>query len=228
MSKKKENMISAKRLKELREKTGMSQSELARLSGYTPQTISYYETGNRRITYEAARIFSTILHTRVEYIMGEDDFPDETSAERSLFTDIILKDLAFEILLKTLSVSIADRAINMQELPPSNLEDANSLHDSIERVGYLQSLRYLWLYKNKCIAVTEKESSDLRNDVLDYLQYKLERIFQNHNALTVPNDISFTSYESSKAAASLALSGELWNLNTEKGTSEDGQHTKTR
>ncbi|WP_434309219.1 helix-turn-helix transcriptional regulator [Hominifimenecus sp. rT4P-3] len=218
MGKKQKNMIPATRLRELREKAELSQSDLARLSNYTPQTISYYETGNRRITYEAARIFSTIFKVRIEYIMGEDDFPDEESLDKQFFTDAFLKDFAFETLLKMLSVSISDGYINMQEFPSfKKSKEPVELSDMKESVEQLQRL---WLYENKCITVTEKEFYDLRDDVLDYLQYRLDRIFQNHDETSIPNNISFTSYECGKAAAEMVLSGEVWEQITIEGRRE--------
>lgn len=63
------------RLKECREKIGMTQSELAEESNYSITQISYIENGKRGLSIEAARIFSKILGVRENYLLAVDDFP---------------------------------------------------------------------------------------------------------------------------------------------------------
>lgn len=68
------NKKPGERLKEWRKRRGISQELLAEKSGYSKVHISYIENGKRRMTIEAARIFSEILEIREKYLMGYDNF----------------------------------------------------------------------------------------------------------------------------------------------------------
>lgn len=64
----------ALRLRIFRARAGLSQAELAKKAGYTPQTISYYETGKRRITRDAADALAKHLQISPDYLLCLTDF----------------------------------------------------------------------------------------------------------------------------------------------------------
>lgn len=64
------------RIKSLRERKGLNQSELARLCGITPATISRLESGDLKdIQTSTARRLARALGTSVDYLIGT--FEDE-------------------------------------------------------------------------------------------------------------------------------------------------------
>lgn len=73
------NLKRGKRLKYERTQRGMTQEQLAELSNYSVQHISYIENGNRKLGYEAANIFSKILGVSVSYLMYETDLKSSPS-----------------------------------------------------------------------------------------------------------------------------------------------------
>ncbi len=55
----------ARRLKELREKAGLSQAELVQRSGVSKQAVSNLELGNRKPTWETVRRLARALGVSV-------------------------------------------------------------------------------------------------------------------------------------------------------------------
>ncbi|WP_460644493.1 helix-turn-helix domain-containing protein [Lacrimispora brassicae] len=62
------------RLRECLDNSSITQKQLAEDTGYTPQYISNIIVGKKRLSAEAARCISKILHVRVEYLLCEDDY----------------------------------------------------------------------------------------------------------------------------------------------------------
>ena len=82
------------RIKELREKAGLSQTELADKIHTTKQTIYKYETGVvTNIPSDKIELLASILDCSPNYIMGWDE-PSPAS------TNFILSDLEREIILE--------------------------------------------------------------------------------------------------------------------------------
>lgn len=69
------NKKPGERLKIWRNRRSVSQELLAEKSGYSKVHISYIENGKRKMTIEAARIFSEILEIREKYLLCYDNFP---------------------------------------------------------------------------------------------------------------------------------------------------------
>ena len=65
--------ITAERIKQLRKKKGISQSELAELIGVKTNTVSTWERGTRKPDFEALNLLSNYFEVSFEYIIGSSD-----------------------------------------------------------------------------------------------------------------------------------------------------------
>lgn len=63
-----------KRLKEARTDAHLTQPQLGKMAGYTPQFISAMENGKKNLSFEAAHNFAKILHVQPEWLLAESDF----------------------------------------------------------------------------------------------------------------------------------------------------------
>ena len=63
----------ADRIKQLRKKKGISQSELAELIGVKNNTVSTWERGTRKPDFEALNLLSDYFEVCFEYILGSSD-----------------------------------------------------------------------------------------------------------------------------------------------------------
>lgn len=63
------------RLKEIREKKGISQLKLAMDLGMNQNSISRYETGVREADYESLIKFADYFNVSVDYLLGRTDNP---------------------------------------------------------------------------------------------------------------------------------------------------------
>ena len=64
-----------KRLKELRLKKGMSQKEFANIFHASQNTISQWENGTRKPSYEIAQEIANFFEVSTDYLLGESDIP---------------------------------------------------------------------------------------------------------------------------------------------------------
>ena len=63
----------AERIKQLRKKKGISQSELAEVIGVKNNTVSTWERGTRKPDFEALNLLSDFFEVSFEYILGNSD-----------------------------------------------------------------------------------------------------------------------------------------------------------
>ena len=63
----------AERIKQLRKKNGISQSELAEVIGVKNNTVSTWERGTRKPDFEALNLLSDYFEVSFEYILGSSD-----------------------------------------------------------------------------------------------------------------------------------------------------------
>ena len=63
----------AERIKQLRKKKGISQSELAEVIGVKNNTVSTWERGTRKTDFEALNLLSDYFEVSFEYILGSSD-----------------------------------------------------------------------------------------------------------------------------------------------------------
>ena len=74
MLKREKNMATtAERIKQLRKKKGISQSELAEVIGVKNNTVSTWERGTRKPDFEALNLLSDYFEVSFEYILGSSD-----------------------------------------------------------------------------------------------------------------------------------------------------------
>lgn len=67
--------MNKERLKEMREARGLSQSDLARSIGLTPQAVSAYESGVRHETGDVLGAIAVALDCSADYLLGLKDTP---------------------------------------------------------------------------------------------------------------------------------------------------------
>ena len=63
----------AERIKQLRKKKGISQSELAEVIGVKNNTVSTWERGTRKPDFEALNLLSDYFEVSFEYILGSSE-----------------------------------------------------------------------------------------------------------------------------------------------------------
>lgn len=71
------------RLKKLLNQKRITQIELSKQTGFTPQYISCIIRGNRPMTISAASAFAKVLGVRQEYLLCEDNYQDINSLENN-------------------------------------------------------------------------------------------------------------------------------------------------
>ncbi|MBS0225741.1 MAG: helix-turn-helix transcriptional regulator [Proteobacteria bacterium] len=68
------------RLKEAREKRGLTQAGLSKEAGLPSTTISHFESGSRKPSFDNLRRLTKVLGVSTDYLMGLVDTPDATGA----------------------------------------------------------------------------------------------------------------------------------------------------
>lgn len=111
----------AERIKQLRKKKGISQSELAEVIGVKNNTVSTWERGTRKPDFEALNLLSDYFEVSFEYILGSSD-KEETRVKptQDEFDQLALSALADELYdnvkkycrLSTKSQKMIDALIN--------------------------------------------------------------------------------------------------------------------
>ena len=66
-------MTMGERIKELRKKNGMTQTDLAKKLGVTKGTISTWETGSRSPSFDVLDQLCGMFHASMDYLMGRTD-----------------------------------------------------------------------------------------------------------------------------------------------------------
>lgn len=68
------------RLKEARDRRGFTQLELGREAGLPSTTISHFESGSRKPSFDNLRRLTKVLGVSTDYLMGLAETPDATGA----------------------------------------------------------------------------------------------------------------------------------------------------
>ena len=98
----------AERIKQLRKKKGISQSELAALIGVKNNTVSTWERGTRKPDFAALQLLSEYFEISLEYLLGTSD--EEETRFKPSQEDLdfyALSAKADEIPNETLSVNLS-------------------------------------------------------------------------------------------------------------------------
>lgn len=76
------------RLKAARERRGLSQTDLAKLTGLQPSAVSHFETGNRAPSFDNLKRLADALGVSIDYLLGRSASPDvATPAAEQIFRD---------------------------------------------------------------------------------------------------------------------------------------------
>lgn len=162
------NIECGKRLKECRMAVGLSQKEFAELVNYSVQQICYIENGKRALSAEAATVFAEKLGgIRPEYLLCKDNFlyNRNVSEEKTLRdeTNNTASDIFYCIGYKLLEIDEsedeASGKIDKYTGKPLRLRKASVLQTPEEKFYYMEN----------------DTLSELIDDVLDYLQMRLEK-----------------------------------------------------
>lgn len=68
------------RLKQARGKRGLTQADLSKEAGLPSTTISHFESGSRKPSFDNLRRLTKVLGVSTDYLMGIVDTPDATGA----------------------------------------------------------------------------------------------------------------------------------------------------
>ena len=77
------------RLKELRLKNKLSQTDIAKLLGVTRQAVSLYEQGKRQLNKSDINTLTKYFNVSVPYLQGKILFVDLSEDEQKIFNDVL-------------------------------------------------------------------------------------------------------------------------------------------
>ena len=80
--------ITGKRVKAIRERMGITQTELARRTGLTPATISQYESGKRTMSSRSVPKLAAVLNVTSDYLLGNVAY-----SEKDMLADPRVRDI---------------------------------------------------------------------------------------------------------------------------------------
>lgn len=72
--------VFSQRLKEAREQRGFTQFDLGKEAGLPSTTISHFESGSRKPSFDNLKRLTKVLAVSTDYLMGIVDTPDATAA----------------------------------------------------------------------------------------------------------------------------------------------------
>ena len=108
-----ENNIFAKRFKELRINSGVTQTELSAYLGITKAAVSYYESGKRMPSNSMIKKIASYFKVPIDYLMGM-DYIQEDSNDEYLKDETLLKIIRRSKILS--SFILDDPRINVKKL----------------------------------------------------------------------------------------------------------------
>lgn len=76
------------RLKDTRNALGLSQSDLAKRTGFQPSAISHFETGQRSPSIASLRILSDALGVATDYLLGKTSDPNGAVKAQKALSEI--------------------------------------------------------------------------------------------------------------------------------------------
>lgn len=80
--------IFAERLTEARRIRDLDQAELARRAGLPASSISHFEKGSRKPSFENLRRLATTLRVTTDFLLGRVDEPDAYAGADQLYRDV--------------------------------------------------------------------------------------------------------------------------------------------
>lgn len=161
------NKKRGQRLKECREAARMTQENLAEITDYSVQTVSYIENGKRGMSKESAYTFAKYLNVRMEYLLCDDDFK---TAE-----DIYYDAVAFERLENNISNALCENGYLISKWLGKKIgEYTEAGAEFVEPIYNID--KYIVLTPDsKFVTSTGEQYEDLIKDINDYIVFKMKR-----------------------------------------------------
>lgn len=97
------------RLKATRELRGLTQGDLSTLAGLPATTISHFESGSRKPSFDNLRRLTKALGVSTDYLMGNTDTPDATAAATRIARHLPNATEEEISMLEAVAKSLADR-----------------------------------------------------------------------------------------------------------------------
>jgi|688.fasta_scaffold371300_2 transcriptional regulator with XRE-family HTH domain len=88
MEHKQESDIFAERLRKARDKLGMAQADLAAKAGLPATSISHFENGTRKPSFDNLRRLAQALMVSSDYLLGRVDLPEMVKESDPLYRDV--------------------------------------------------------------------------------------------------------------------------------------------
>lgn len=79
--------IFQERLKQARDLRGLSQTQLATDAGLPPSSVSHFEAGARKPSFDNLKRLAGALNVTTDYLLGRSDVPDASGAAGRLHRD---------------------------------------------------------------------------------------------------------------------------------------------
>lgn len=163
------NPIRGERLKMLLIENGVDQKEFAEKIGYTKEHISYIVNGRRNLTEDAAQ--ATIKQfpgTRIEWLMGYDDFKTEAASFHSVINTMKNESNLLYTGLCALGL------LTGYEIIPPNLQNAGSLDNFFKQM----KAGYRIKNGNQAVDLSLDEMNRFENEICDFVELKLKHLFK--------------------------------------------------
>ncbi len=87
MNPKEDTDIFQERLKQARDLRGLSQTQLATNAGLPPSSVSHFEAGARKPSFDNLKRLAGALSVTTDYLLGRSDVPDASGAAGRLHRD---------------------------------------------------------------------------------------------------------------------------------------------
>ena len=97
------------RLKASRELRKLTQAELGHLAGLPSTTISHFESGNRKPSFENLRRLTKVLAVSTDYLMGATTSPDASGAAARIARHLTNASEVEISILENFAKSLSDR-----------------------------------------------------------------------------------------------------------------------
>lgn len=85
-----DNTFKSSRIVEKRKALGLSQEQLAYKLGVSQKSISKYECGERRPSYEVLLAMSSLFNVSIDYLLGNTNFEINKTNNVDMFNDTII------------------------------------------------------------------------------------------------------------------------------------------
>lgn len=176
------NSVCAERLRKCIDNSGMKDKDVAKEAGFTPQHISNLVNGKARLTADTARILSSVLKVKEDYLLGEDDYPTNSDMYRAMIKEMQKKEQMYIELIEKYGYKIIGtgesewKTINIFK---EHIEENNSIEIN-KRIEETPYTKYVLLQSpNGTIKRMDLDRlKTLINDIEDYIKFQMERCFE--------------------------------------------------